>query len=136
MTNENDTSHVLQLNRPAPGAEPAEVIRRFNDVFQRHDPSALAEIVSAECVIENTTPAPDGARHVGREACVSLWSRIATAAGTRFELEDVFVSGDRATIRWRLRWGERAEDSVRGVNLMRVQDGQIVEALGYVKGKS
>jgi len=26
-------------------------------------------------------------------------------------------------------------DSVRGVNLMRVRDGRIVEAQGYVKGK-
>jgi ketosteroid isomerase-like protein len=112
----------------------AEVIRRFNDVFQRHDPSALPELVSADCVIENTTPAPDGARYVGREACVRLWSSIATSPGARFELEEVVVAGERATIRWRLFWGEREENSVRGVNLMWVKDGQITEALGYVKG--
>jgi ketosteroid isomerase-like protein len=113
----------------------AEVIRRYNDVFQRHDPSALPELVAADCVIENTTPAPDGARHVGRDACVRLWSSIATSPGTRFEIEDVVVAGERATIRWRLVWGERDEDSVRGVNLMRVKDGQITEALGYVKAR-
>jgi ketosteroid isomerase-like protein len=121
---------------PAPDVETAEVIRRFNDVFQRHDPSALAELVSTDCVIENTTPGPDGARYVGHDACVSLWSRIATAPGTRFDVEDVAVAGERATIRWRLSWGDGAEDSVRGVNLMRVHQGQITEALGYVKGKS
>ena len=121
---------------PALNVETADVIRRFNDVFQRHDPTDLAEIVSADCVIENTTPAPDGERYVGREACVSLWSRIATAPGTHFDIEDVVVAGERATIRWRLTWGDRAEDSVRGVNLMRVQEGRITEALGYVKGKS
>ena len=44
------------------------------------------------------------------------------------------ITGERATIRWRLRWGEDESNSVRGVNLMRVRDGQIVEALGYVKG--
>lgn len=121
---------------PALDVETAEVIRRFNDVFQRHDPTELAEIVSTDCVIENTTPGPDGARHVGRDACVSLWSRIATAPGTRFDVEDVVVAGERATIRWRLSWGDRAEDSVRGVNLMRVHEGRIIEALGYVKGKS
>ena len=96
-------------------------------------PAALPEIVSADCVIENTTPAPDGARYVGRDACVGLWSGIATAPGTRFDIEDVAVAGERATIRWRLFWGERGEHSVRGVNLMRVQQGQITEALGYVK---
>jgi ketosteroid isomerase-like protein len=112
----------------------AEVIRRFNDVFQRHDPSALPELVAADCVLENTVPAPDGARYVGREACVGLWSSIATSPGVRFEIEEVVVAGERATIRWRLFWGEREANSVRGVNLMRVKDGQIVEALGYVKG--
>jgi ketosteroid isomerase-like protein len=114
--------------------ETERVIARFNDVFQRHDPSALPDLVAVDCVIENTTPAPDGARYVGREACVALWSRIATSAGTRFEIEDVVVAGERATIRWRLVWGDREEQSVRGVNLMRVRAGQIVEALGYVKG--
>jgi cellulose synthase/poly-beta-1,6-N-acetylglucosamine synthase-like glycosyltransferase len=39
-----------------------------------------------------------------------------------------------AVIRWRLRWGEGESNSVRGVNVMRVRDGLIVEALGYSKG--
>jgi hypothetical protein len=33
---------------------------------------------------------------------------------------------DRATIRWRYRFGEGDENSVRGVKLMRVRDGKIV----------
>jgi hypothetical protein len=45
----------------------------------------------------------------------------------------VVVSGDRATIRWRYRFGDGDENSVRGVNLMHVRDGKIMEALGYVK---
>src|SRR5262245_59486478 len=100
-----------------PDAATAEVIRRFNDVFQRHDPSPLQELVALDCVIENTTPAPNGARHAGREACVALWSRIATSPGMRFDIEDVVIAGERATIRWRLIWGDREQDSVRGVNL-------------------
>ena len=113
-------------------AETAEIMRRFNDVFQRHDPSGLDDLVAEDCVIENTVPAPDGARYVGREACLGLWRGIATAPGTSFDLEETFVAGDRATIRWRYRWGEG--QSVRGVNLMRVSNGRIVEAMGYVKG--
>lgn len=112
----------------------AEVIERFNDVFQRHDPTGLAELVAEDCVIENTTPAPDGARHVGREACVALWRSIATTPNTHFDLEDVVVADDRAIIRWRFWWGEGTQNSVRGVNLMRVKDGLIVEGMGYVKG--
>jgi ketosteroid isomerase-like protein len=112
----------------------SEVIRRFNEVFQQHDPAALSELIAADCVIENSNPAPNGSRHVGREACLELWRRIATTPGTQFDLEDVVVTGERATIRWRLRWGEDESKSVRGVNLMCVRNGQIVEALGYVKG--
>jgi ketosteroid isomerase-like protein len=113
----------------------AELMRRFNDVFQHHDPSGLAELIAPDCVIENTQPAPDGARLVGRDACIANWTQIATAPGTYFDLEEVFVAGERAIIRWRYVWGKGAEDSLRGVNLMRVREGLIVEAMGYVKGK-
>jgi hypothetical protein len=114
--------------------ETADVMRRFNDVFQRHEPTALEELVGEDCVIENTQPAPDGSRHVGREACMALWKEIATTPGTSFDLEDVIVIRDRAIILWRYRWGPNDRNSVRGVNLMRVRMGLIVEALGYVKG--
>jgi ketosteroid isomerase-like protein len=112
----------------------AEIMRRFNDVFQRHDPTALEALVAEDCVIENTHPAPDGARLVGGAACIENWRRIATAPGTRFDLEDTIAFGDRAIILWRCYWGENEAEQVRGVNLMRVSDGRIVEAKGYVKG--
>ena len=112
----------------------AEVLRRFNDVFLSHDPTALTELVGEDCVIENTQPAPDGTRHVGREACIALWTGIATTPGTWFVPEDLIVTGDRGIILWRFHWGPDKTESVRGVNLMRVRDGRIVEALGYVKG--
>jgi hypothetical protein len=104
-------------------------------VFQLHDPSPLNELVAEDCVIENTQPAPNGSRHVGRDACIALWTGIATARGTHFDLENVIVTGDRAIILWRFCWGEDETSSVRGVNLMRVRDGLIVEAKGYVKGQ-
>ncbi len=111
-----------------------EVMRRFNNVFQKHDPSALPELVAEDCVVENTTPAPNGSRHVGRDACIALWTGIATAPGTHFVLEDVVVADDRAIIRWRFCWGEGEANSVRGVNLMQVRGGLIINAMGYVKG--
>lgn len=111
--------------------ETAEIMRRFNEVFLRHDPSELKKLIAEHCVIEKIGPAPDGDRCVGREACIALWEGIATEPGTYFDLEEVFAAGDRATIRWHYSFGEG--QSVRGVNLMRVRDGLIVEAMGYVK---
>jgi limonene-1,2-epoxide hydrolase len=110
-------------------ASTGRVIAQFNDAFQRHEPSLLEGLVGEACVIENT----DGSRHTGRAACLALWSRIAAASDNRFDIEDVSVEGERAIIRWRLSWGEEAGSSVRGVNVMRVRDGVIVEAFGYVK---
>lgn len=127
------------MNAPGPRANAVEerttaVIRRFNDAFQLHDPSLLDDLIAADCVLENSTPAPDGSRHVGRDACLALWKGIVATPGTRFDLEDVEVAGTLAVIRWRFRWGDDDASSVRGVNLMRVRDGLIAEGRGYVKG--
>ena len=93
-------------------------------------------MIAEDCVLENSGPAPDGSRHVGRAACLEFWSGIANSTGASFEPEEVWAAGDRGIIRWRLRWGTGPEDSVRGVNIMRVRDGLIVEGMGYVKGQS
>jgi hypothetical protein len=113
----------------------AEIMRRFNEAFLTHDPGLLPPLVAEDCVIENTAPAPNGQRVVGRAACLELWQGIAANRAAHFELEEVHAAEDRAIIRWRYRWGEGDENSVRGVNLMRVRGGLIVEAMGYVKGK-
>jgi hypothetical protein len=111
-----------------------EIIEQFENVFQTHDASVLASIVEEDCVLENTGSAPDGARYVGRDACVTFWRGVATNPDLRFEEENIDIYGERAIIRWRLFWGKGKAQSVRGVNIMRVQHGKIVEALGYVKG--
>ena len=111
-----------------------ELMHRFNDAFIHHEPESLVELVAEDCVIENTTPAPNGSRHVGREACLAVWQGLAGNPQTQFQPEEVFVAGDRAILRWRYVFGAGSSDSIRGVNLMRSRDGRIVEAMGYVKG--
>lgn len=112
----------------------AEILARFNQVFLTHDPAALEDLVADDCVIENTQPASDGARHEGKAECIELRTKIATMPGAYFETEGIIARGDRGEIRWRLIWGPEHRDSVRSVNLMHVRNGRIVEALGYVKG--
>ena len=36
----------------------SEVIRKFHDAFDHHDPGAMKDLVLDDCVIENTNPAP------------------------------------------------------------------------------
>lgn len=111
----------------------AETIDLFNHAFVNHDPAVLDDLVAEDCVMEAIQPAPEGARYEGREANLTFWRALAEDRSTQFEVEDVVVAGDQATIRWRYHFGDAPADSVRGVNLVRVRDGQVVEALAYSK---
>ena len=96
--------------------ETVEVVRRFNQAFQDHDPEIFAELVGPDCVMETIQPAPEGTRYEGYDVNLAFWQAMAA---------------DRANIRWRFHFGDGG--SVRGVSLMRVRDGRIVEALAYSK---
>jgi hypothetical protein len=111
-----------------------EIIERFNNAFVAHRPEDLDDLIGEGCVLENTAPAPDGARYEGREACLNFWKGVCSSANLAFEAEEIWASKDRGIIRWQLRWGESETDRTRGVNIMRVRGGKIVEGLGYVKG--
>ena len=113
--------------------ETSELMRRFNDAFLRHQPALLDDLIAEDCVMESIQPAPDGTRYEGREACLAFWRALAGDPESSFTVEDVVAAGDRAVIRWRFHYGEGQQDTVRGVNVMLVRDGLIVEALGYAK---
>ncbi|HEY1385594.1 MAG TPA: nuclear transport factor 2 family protein [Dongiaceae bacterium] len=114
-------------------AETREVLRRYHDAFRNHAPEALVDLVAEVCVIENISPAPHGSRYVGKAACLEVWQPIAATRDKRFEHEEIFVAGDRIVTRWHLSWGNEESQSLRGLNLMRVRNRRIVEALGYAK---
>jgi ketosteroid isomerase-like protein len=111
--------------------ETAAIMDRFNQAFLEHRPALLEGLIAPDCVMESIQPAPDGTRVEGYEECLAFWAAIATDPVAWFDVEDTVAMGDRATIRWRFNFGDGR--SVRGVNLMRVRDGRIVEALGYAK---
>jgi ketosteroid isomerase-like protein len=111
--------------------ETSDVIRRFNQAFQDHDPSIFVDLVAPDCVMESIQPAPNGTRYEGYDVNLAFWQAMAADRVNRFEVEDTVVMGDRANIRWRFHFGDGG--SVRGVSLMRVRNGRIVEALAYAK---
>lgn len=114
----------------------ADLMHRFNRAFVEHDPSGFDDLIADDCVMEAIEPAPDGARSVGKAACLEFWMALIDDRDTQFTLEHIDAGDETATIRWRFRYGAGDRDYVRGVNLMRVRDGQIVEALGYGKTPS
>ena len=111
--------------------ETVDVLRRFNQAYVDHDPAAFEDLVAPDCVMESIQPAPDGTRYEGYEANLKFWQAMAADRANHFETEDTEVIGDRAIIRWRLHFGDGG--SLRGVSLIRVRDGRIVEALAYAK---
>ena len=111
----------------------ADVIARFNQAFERHDASLLENLIAEDCVMESVEPAPDGTRYVGRSACLEFWQKLAANRDGAFTAEDIVGGDEHGFIRWRYRFGPGLSQSVRGVIVMRVRDGLIVEALGYVK---
>jgi ketosteroid isomerase-like protein len=109
----------------------AEVIDRFNRAFMEHDPALLDDIIAPDVVMESMQPAPNGTRYEGYDVNMAFWRAMATDRVNRFEVEDIFIMGDRANIRWRFHFADGG--SVRGVSLIRVRNGKIVEALAYSK---
>ena len=111
--------------------------RRFLDAFGRHDVDDLMAAMADDCVFENTFPPPDGERHVGQTAVRRFWERFFREnPSASFETEEIFAAGSRCVVRWLYRWrsADGSAGHVRGVDVLRVRDGKVVEKLSYVKG--
>lgn len=127
-------------DRTHPDAETAATLaaaRRFLDAFGRHDVDGVMAAMVDDCVFENTWPPPDGERHVGRVAVRGFWERFFREnPSAAFETEEIFAAGPRCVVRWLYRWrnANGSAGHVRGVDVLRVRDGKVVEKLSYVKG--
>ena len=98
---------------------PLEVVTAFGDAWARHDLEEALAMITDDCVFDATGPAPDGVRHVGRDAISKAWQGIFDDPSSRFDAEDTFAAGDRVVQLWRYSWSE---------------DGRVAEKLSYVKG--
>jgi len=112
------------------------VIDRFNEAFNRHDADALALLLTDDTVFEDTSPAPDGRRIVGKTAVVAFWREwFARNADAHFDAEEMIVSGDRAVVPWVYRKIRNGQPwHLRGVDIFTVRDGKVAAKLAYVKG--
>jgi ketosteroid isomerase-like protein len=107
-----------------------EAIKRLDAAFDRGDIDAFMAAMTADCVWESFTPAPDGHRHDGQVAVRQAIAQFLDLSPV-FDGEEILACGDRATIRWNCRFNG---GHVRGVDVVRVRDGKVAEILSYVKG--
>lgn len=125
-----------EQNVEAPELATRTAVERFNEAFNRHDADALAILLTKDTVFEDTSPAPNGRRVEGKAGVVTFWREwFMRNADARFEVEDMIVSGNRATVLWVYRKMRNGQPwHLRGVDIFTVRDGKIAAKLAYVKG--
>ena len=112
------------------------VVLEFTEVWNRRDVEAMMRLMSDDCILENTDPAPDGARYLGKEAVARFWEDFfRNSPDAHIEIEEIFSLGLRCIMRWRYDWvdAEGKKEYIRGVHLIKVKDGSICEMLSYAK---
>src|SRR4030067_3801383 len=84
----------------------AEVVRAFNEALNRHDLASMLDHLTEDTIFENTSPAPDGSRYVGRDAVSAYWQGFFKAStGAHIEAEEGFACRARGGMRGRYELG-------------------------------
>jgi steroid delta-isomerase-like uncharacterized protein len=122
------------MGKMNPGA--AQIVRQFNEAFNRHDVDAIMNLMTEDVLFENTNPPPDGGRFKGAGAVRAFWQQFFAANPTaQFEEEEMFDAGDRVVVRWIYRKQKDGKPwHLRGVDVFKVRDGKVSEKFSYVKG--
>jgi hypothetical protein len=116
---------------------PVRLVLEFNEAFNRHDVPGMMQLMTDDCVFENTDPAPDGAVYSGKVVVTQFWQDFfRESPHAHIEIEEIFGLGFRCVMRWRYDWVDEAGNKghVRGVDIFHLKNGFISEKLSYVKG--
>jgi predicted SnoaL-like aldol condensation-catalyzing enzyme len=116
---------------------PTRIVLQFNDAFNRHDISGMMDLMTEDCIFENTDPAPDGIVYSGRDSVARFWQNFFLQSPNAYiEIEEIFGIGYRCIMRWKYSWidEEGRRGHVRGVDIYKTKNGRISEKFSYVKG--
>ena len=112
------------------------VVIAFNAAANRHDVAGMLQLLSDDCVIETTHPAPEGTVYTGKAAIAQVWQEFfLNSPHAHSTIEEIFGLGMRCIMRWRYEWVDVAgtKGHVRGVAIFHVKNGLICEQLSYSK---
>jgi ketosteroid isomerase-like protein len=117
-------------------AELADLVVRFTDAFNREDLDAVMAFFADDAVYDEF----DGTRSRGKaEIRAAFAPQFRGAFGRmRFATEDLFVDADsgKALIRWLCTLERDGKTrGWRGLDILHVREGQIVEKLTYAKAE-
>ena len=120
------------MNDFAPGST-GDVLHRFNQAFVDHTPELLPTLIADHCRVERIQATAEGEWIEGGDACRALWQAQAGDRSGQFRLEGTRVLGEVGLVYWTYAHGPGLSQRSRGLNVMRVQNGQVVEGRGYAK---
>jgi len=113
------------------------IIIAFIEALNNHDLPAMLKLVSEDCILEASFPAPEGVVLNGKPALTEYWQDFFTESpDAHLKIEEAFGFGQRCLARWRGEWTDTTgkPTHLRGIDIFRVQNGLITEQLTYVKG--
>ncbi len=113
------------------------LIENFNKAFNLHDVDAMMELMTEDCLFENTFPPPDGECVRGKNNVRKFWDTFfKKSPRATIEIEEIIICGDRIFQRWVYHWQEPSgkKGHVRGVDIFLIRDSLIHEKRSYVKG--
>ena len=118
--------------------EISKALAEMNEAFNAHDLKGVLERLHEEIYFENWT----GGSVKGIESLKTAWAPWFKAhGGFRFTHEDTLIdeAEQKAVTRWRLDWPsteagyEGLHETRRGVDVIRFEDGKVIEKLSYSK---
>jgi predicted SnoaL-like aldol condensation-catalyzing enzyme len=112
------------------------IVLAFNEAFNRHDIAGMMRLLSDNCRMESSSPAPGGAAYSGKQAITQFFHDFfLKSPNAHSEIEDIFGFGYRCVMRWKHTWSDSREkkEYIRGVDIFQIKDGLICEKLSYVK---
>ena len=114
-----------------------KTIELFNEAVNQHNLDRTMEMMTENCVFDNTYPPPDGEKFVGQTRVRAFSKKFfETSRQAHFGFEETFASGERGFVRWLCRWenSDGTTGHIRGVDIFTIKAGKVAEKFSYVKG--
>jgi ketosteroid isomerase-like protein len=114
----------------------AEGFAAFNKAFMSGDVDGVMAAMSDDPIFDAPNPQPDGTCFKGTTLVRLVWEMV-FKAGITFEVEEMFMTGDRAVVRWNAsREVDGKPQTLRGVDIFYLKGGKVAAKLTYSKADS
>jgi nuclear transport factor 2 (NTF2) superfamily protein len=117
--------------------ETVAIVTRFNDALNGRNITTMMQLMTSDCLFENTYPPPDGTRFRGQTAVRAFWEAFFdNSQRAHFDIEEIFACQNHCVMRWAYHWVDQNDQSghIRGVDVYTLDNGLVSEKLSYVKG--